>query len=66
MDVTTLLLIAVLLIVVAVVATGPGLARRPRRRVVETIYEECDAVADSRGDPTLIDRRMVRPRRRIG
>lgn len=63
---TTLLLIALLLIVVAVVASGPGLARRPRRRIVETVYEERDAVADTRGDPTLIDRRMVRPRRRIG
>lgn len=64
---TTLLLIALLLIVVTVVATsGPGLARRPRRRVVETVYEDRAAVADTRGDPTLIDRRMVRPRRRIG
>ena len=63
---TTLLLIALLLIVVAVVASGPGFARRPGRRVVETVYEERDVVADTRGDPSLIDRRMVRPRRRIG
>ena len=63
---TTLLLIALLLIVVAVVASGPGLARRPRRRVVETVYEDRAEVVETRGDPSLIDRRMVRPRRRIG
>ena len=64
---TTLLLIALLLIVVAVVATnGPGFARRPRRRVVETVYEDRAEVVETRGDPSLIDRRMVRPRRRIG
>ena len=62
---TLLLLIALTLIIVAVLTTGPAFPWRPRRRVVETVSEEPAVVSETRGDPPLIDRRMLR-RRRVG
>lgn len=59
---TLLLLIALALIILALLTRGPALSRRPRRRIVETVYEGPTAT-ETRGDPQLIDRRLTRRRR---